>query len=167
MRSALYVVDTPAPGRLATMAHPRGGDWLADECAGLADAGVDLLVSALTDPELRELSLVGEADAVRAAGVDFIRCPIPDVSLPPSLPGELALSARLTEQVLAGRFVVTHCRAGIGRSSMLAGTVLLRLGVPPAEAWQLIAAARGLSVPDNEAQERWLYDFAEVLADHH
>ena len=57
MRSALYVVDTPAPGRLATMAHPRGGDWLEDECAGLADAGVDLLVSALTDSELQELSL--------------------------------------------------------------------------------------------------------------
>jgi protein-tyrosine phosphatase len=73
---------------------------------------------------------------------------------------ELALSQRLADEVRAGRFVVTHCRAGIGRSSMLAGATLVRLGVPAPEAWKLIRAARGLPVPDNGEQERWLYDFA-------
>ena len=40
------------PGRLSTMARPRGGDWLADEMAALRRRGVDVLVCALTDPEL-------------------------------------------------------------------------------------------------------------------
>ena len=31
MRPALHVITWPGPGRLATMAHPRGGPWLADE----------------------------------------------------------------------------------------------------------------------------------------
>lgn len=181
MRPALYVIDMApvdpdgappegdrpaglAAGRLATMAHPRGGDWLGEEMSGLAGAGVELLVSALTDGELAELRLTGEAGAARAAGLDFVRYPIPDVSLPPLMAAELALSARLAEEVRAGRFVVTHCRAGIGRSSMLAGTVLVRLGLTPSQAWQRIRAARGLPVPDNSAQERWLYDFATALA---
>jgi protein-tyrosine phosphatase len=164
MRSPLYVVDTPVAGRLATMAHPRGGDWLEDECAGLAEAGVDLLVSALTDDELKELSLTREADAVHAAGLRFVRYPIPDVTLPPSMPEELRLSAELAAQVEDGKFVVTHCRAGIGRSSMLAGAVLVRLGVSPDEAWARIRQARGLPVPDNYEQERWLFTFAEALA---
>jgi protein-tyrosine phosphatase len=147
------------------MAHPRGGDWLDDEMSGLADAGVDVLVSALTDSELAELSLTRETAAARAAGLEFIRYPIPDVTLPPSMPDELELSARLTKEVQAGRFVVTHCRAGIGRSSMLAGTVLVRLGVAPGQAWALIREARGLPVPDNEQQEHWLYEFAEALGE--
>ncbi len=163
MRSALYVVDSPTAGRLATMAHPRGGDWLAGEMTALADAGVNLLVSALTDDELAESGLVGEAAAARAAGLDFIRYPIQDVSLPPSFPSELALTARLADEVRAGRFVVVHCWAGIGRSSMLVGAVLVRLGAEPADAWELIRQARGRSVPDSTPQERWLYDFAEIL----
>ncbi len=164
MRSALYVVDTPAAGRLATMAHPHGGDLLAGDLGGLADAGVDLLVSALTDSELRELSLVGEEEQARAAGLGFLRYPIPDLSLPPSLPDELRLSAELARQVRAGRFVVTHCRAGIGRSSMLVGAVLVRLGLAPGQAWQRIRDARGLPVPDSPTQERWLHTFADALA---
>jgi protein-tyrosine phosphatase len=146
------------------MARPRGGDWLTDELTGLADAGVDLLVSALTDGELAELELRDEAKLARAAGLDFVRYPIPDVSLPPDLPAELALTAQLADEVRAGAFVVIHCRAGIGRSSMLVGAVLVRLGVPPDDAWELIRDARGLRVPDNFEQERWLYRFADALA---
>jgi protein-tyrosine phosphatase len=146
------------------MAHPRGGHGLADDCAGLAEAGVDLLVSALTDDEMRELSLTHEPDAVHAAGLRFVRYPIPDVSLPPSMPEELALSAELAAEVADGRFVVTHCRAGIGRSSMLAGAILVRLGVSPDDAWKLIRQARGLPVPDNAEQQNWLYEFADALA---
>lgn len=46
-----------------TMARPRGGDWLVDEMAGLREAGVDVLVSALCDDEYALLDLSAEADA--------------------------------------------------------------------------------------------------------
>jgi protein-tyrosine phosphatase len=165
MYSALYVIETGTPGRLATMAHPRGGGWLDDEMAGLREAGVDVLVSALRPDEYQLLDLVGEPAAAREAGLDFVAFPVPDMDIPEALPPALDLTARLAGEVRAGRFVVAHCRAGIGRCSMLAGATLIRLGATPAEAWQRIRRARGLPVPDNARQEDWLYRFAEALRD--
>ncbi|HEX6871173.1 MAG TPA: tyrosine protein phosphatase [Micromonosporaceae bacterium] len=161
-RANLYLIDTPAPGRLATMARPRGGDRLAEEMAGLREAGVDVLVSALCTDECQLLDLVAEADAARAAGLDFVGFPFLDGTAPTAEMAEAVgrLADQLTEELRQGRFVVTHCRAGIGRSSILAGTVLVRLGLSPAEAWTRIRAARGLPVPDNLAQELWLHAFA-------
>jgi hypothetical protein len=49
------------------MARPRGGEWLADELGSLWHVGVDVLVCALTDPELRELGLTAEAAASHTA----------------------------------------------------------------------------------------------------
>jgi protein-tyrosine phosphatase len=158
----LHLVDRPGPGRLATMAHPPGGPRLPGAMAALAAAGAQLLVSALCDDEVAELELAGAAAAAAAAGLELIRFPIVDCGVPE--PGAGPAVARLADQ-LAGelrrdRFVVTHCWAGIGRSSLLAGAALVRLGVPPGQAWELIRTARGRPVPDNPAQEAWLYRFA-------
>jgi protein-tyrosine phosphatase len=165
MRSTLYVIDTGNDGKLATMARPYGGGRLDDDLAGLREAGVDVLVSALTEDEYQELDLVGEPAAAREAGLRFLQFPILDAEIPDpdAMPAALDLTAALADEVGAGRFVVTHCRAGIGRCSMLAGATLIRLGHSPREAWQRIRAARGLAVPDNARQEQWLYDFAAAL----
>ena len=162
MRATLYVIDTPAPGRLATMARPRGGDRLADNMAALRASGVDVLVSALCLDERKQLELLADADQARAAGLEFVSFPIVDRDVPTDAVTAEAgrLADRLAGDVRAGRFVVTHCWAGIGRSSILAGTVLLRLGLTPTEAWVRIRAARGLPVPDNPIQEAWLHTFA-------
>lgn len=159
---ALHVLDWPGPGRLATMAHPPGGDQLPAAIAGLAAAGAQMLVSALCDDEVAELELAGLPAAVAAAGLELVRFPIVDCGVPG--PGErvatLGLVDRLAGELRRGRFVVTHCRAGIGRSSLLAGAALVRLGVPAGPAWELIRAARGRPVPDNPEQEAWLYALA-------
>lgn len=156
---SLYEVDWAGPGRLATMAHPPGGEALPEAMACLAGAGVNLLVSALCEDEVALLSLAEQAVAASAAGVEFVNLPIVDrgVPEPAAMPAVRTLADRLAGEVRAGRFVVTHCWAGIGRSSMLAGATLVRLGADPAQAWQLIRAARGLPVPDNPAQEAWLH----------
>lgn len=157
--SPLFEILWPGPGRLATMARPRGGDWLPAELAALAAVGVQVLVSALCDDELERLDLTGQPAAAAAAGLDLIRFPIVDHTAPEpaDLPAAVALADRIAAQMRAGRFVVTHCLAGIGRSSMLAGAALVRLGVSPADAWGLIRRARGYPVPDNPDQESWLY----------
>jgi len=170
MRPALHVIAWPGPGRLATMAHPRGGPMLADEMAGLARAGVDVFVSALTWDEDQRLGLTEVAAAASAAGIEFLSFPIADRGVPQAqdladrLAGEdtdvVALGVRLAAHVRAGRFVVTQCFAGIGRSTLLACATLVMLGVGPERALQMVAAARGLPVPDTEAQRDWLYEFA-------
>jgi protein-tyrosine phosphatase len=162
---SLYELRYDGPGRLATMAHPPGGAGLAEAMAGLADAGVDVLVSALREDEMALLELTGERAAAEAAGIEFVNLPILDNSVPEPSDGPAVrrLADRLAEQLRADRFVVTHCRAGIGRCSMLAGATLVRgFGVDPARVWELIRAARGYPVPDNTEQEAWLYRAASL-----
>ncbi|MEV8418229.1 hypothetical protein AB0P45_32215 [Streptomyces niveus] len=82
MRPTLFTIDLPGPGRLSTMAKPRGGDWLDDEMRGPREAGVDVLVCALTGPERDELGLSDEERAATAAGLRFVSVPIPDRTVP-------------------------------------------------------------------------------------
>lgn len=156
---SLYEVDWSGPGRLATMAHPPGGEALPAAMASLADAGVDTLVSALCEDEVAMLALAGQPDAASRAGIGYVNLPIIDrgVPEPAAMPAVRKLADRLAGEVRDGRFVVTHCWAGIGRSSMLAGAALVRLGADPAQAWDVIRAARGFPVPDNPEQEAWLH----------
>lgn len=159
MRPALYTVAREGAGRLSTMARPRGGDWLSDELRALRAAGVDILVCALPEAERDELELADEADVARAAGLEFLAIPIADRGVPhaeavvPVL-GELAVRLR------SGAHVVTHCRFGIGRASLLTVAVLVLDGIAADDAWRRVAAARGLDVPDTEEQRRWVDQLA-------
>ncbi|MGA5817555.1 tyrosine protein phosphatase [Kitasatospora sp. NPDC094028] len=161
MRPALFTIDLPGPGRVSTMARPRGRDWLEDEMAALSGHGVDILVCALTDPELDELGLTGEPQAAAAAGLRFVAIPIPDRTVPdraailPTLHG-------LAEQLRSGAHIVTHCRAGIGRSSLLAAALLILNGADPDTAWARIERARGLAVPDTAEQRQWTLELPGV-----
>jgi len=160
MNQTLFEIERAGPGRLATMARPRGGDWLADEMAGLRTQGVDALVCALTDSELVELRLTAEPELARQAGLTYISFPIPDRDAPAADAPVTDLVADLEAHMAAGQFVVVHCRAGIGRSSLLAAAVMVREGLGPDDAWERISAARGFPVPDTEAQAIWLAWFA-------
>jgi protein-tyrosine phosphatase len=160
MNPILFEIERDGPGRLATMAAPRGGDWLADEMAGLRAKGVNVLVSALTDSELVELSLTSEPELAAQAGLTFVSFPIPDRDAPAAVAPVTELVGDLEEHLAAGRFVVVHCRAGIGRSSLLAAAVMVREGLSPDDAWERISAARGFPVPDTEVQAIWLAWFA-------
>ena len=68
----------------------------------------------------------------------------------------------LRSRLSGGSSVVVHCHAGIGRSSTLAAAVLVYEGTTPGEAWDLIAAARGMAVPDTPAQREFIERLAGV-----
>jgi protein-tyrosine phosphatase len=155
----LFTIERSGPGRLSTMARPRGGGSLADELRDLAAAGVEVLVSLLTDGEIAELDLAGEGNAADAVGIDFRRLPTPDMHVP-ELTATLALAGLLLSRLRAGADIVVHCRAGVGRSSTLAAAVLVLGGLAPSDAWDRISAARGLRVPETAAQR----DFVDGLA---
>src|SRR5689334_15642611 len=82
MRPTLFTIDQPGPGRLSTMAKPRGGDWLADEMIALHAAGVDILVCALTTAERDKVDLSEEPQAAINAGLQFVSIPILDRNVP-------------------------------------------------------------------------------------
>ncbi|MFD5560771.1 protein-tyrosine phosphatase family protein [Kitasatospora griseola] len=154
MRPTLFTVERPGPGRLSTMARPRGGDWLPDELAALAAAGVTDLVSALTSTECAELGLTAEPELAVAAGLRFHSLPIPDYTTPSHTQVRPKLD-ELTGRLRAGGQLVFHCRAGIGRSSLLAVSVLILDGMDADTAWERLAHARGLPVPDTAEQRAW------------
>jgi protein-tyrosine phosphatase len=155
VRPTLYTVDRDGPGRLATMAKPRGDDWLDDELRALRHAGVDVLVCALPDAERREVGLAGEPAAVERAGLEFVAIPIADRSVP-DLDAALPRLHELVGRLHAGAQVVTHCRFGIGRASLLAAAVLVLEGVEADEAWRRLTRARGQRVPDTDQQRQWI-----------
>ena len=155
MRPTLYAIPLPTPvGRLSTMARPRGDDWLDDEMIGLREAGVDVLVSLQSDVERRELGLLDEGPAAQRAGMLFHHFPVPDFGVPDRSAFEPLLATLVTD-LSQGRHVAVHCRAGIGRSSVVAAAILVRLGAAPDAAWEAISAARGLSVPETDEQRAW------------
>ena len=155
MRPNLFRIPAPVPGVLSTMPRPRGGDWLDDELAALRGVDVRVLVSLLTTNEVRELELSGEANAAFRAGLRFYHHPIVDLGVPERAP-VVALVDQLVLRLKAGDHVVVHCRAGIGRSSLIAGAVLVKLGITPDTAWTTISAARGVEVPETDEQRAWL-----------
>lgn len=159
MKPTLYTIARVGPGRLSTMAKPRGGDWLEDELKALAFTGVSAVVCLLTDAELTELDLRGEAAAAEAAGVAFVAVPTTDRGLP-DRSVLAAVVPDLAARLERGDHVVAHCRYGIGRSSVVAAAVLVHEGVDPDEAWRLIETARGRPVPDTEEQRAFVASLA-------
>jgi predicted protein tyrosine phosphatase len=158
----LYWIEGVTPGRLAIFARPRGGDWLSDEAASWKRQGVNVLVSLLTPEEEAEFSLANEGELCRQAGIEFHAFPIGDRELPASRDESLALAHRLAESVREGKAVAIHCRAGIGRSTMLAASVLIALGETPERALERIAEARRGPVPDTPEQRQWILDLARA-----
>ena len=155
LRPTMYPIPVPSPGRLTTMPRPRGGDWLEDEMLALRRAGVDVLVCLLTSVESDELALSDEPAAASRAGMEFHAFPIVDLGVPDPEQVRPLLDI-LTSRLDDGEHVAVHCRAGIGRSSLIAAALLVRLGSPTEQAWQVIADARGVSVPETDEQRRWL-----------
>jgi protein-tyrosine phosphatase len=149
--------------RLAILARPRGHDWLPDDLRRLRRAGVDVIVSALTSPEVKELGLEGEAEEYAQSGLRFVSFPIADRPAPTSPTSFTALVDRLAEYSKNGKAIAIHCRAGIGRSSMIAACVLVKNGLSPDAAFQTIEEARGCPVPDTHEQRQWVELWASDL----
>ena len=162
MKPSLYWID--AQVGLATLPHPRGSDWLEDELKALYQAGIRVLVSLLTPPEVDDLALKEEPALCAARGIAFVSFPIPDREVPSSARLTWGLVRELDQKLKAGQGVGIHCRSGIGRASLLAACILVSRGEAPDAAFAQIAEARGRPVPDVEEQRAWVDRFAQSLA---
>lgn len=161
-KPAIYWVSRLERYRLALMPRPIGGEWLADEIAGWRDAGIDSVVSLLEQQEIHELELEKEELLCNALGIYFRSFPIQDRGTPSSIQDVSSLLGELYTELIAGRGVAIHCRAGIGRTGLITGCLLHVLGVPHHEIFPLLSQARGVPVPDTPEQETWLKHFVQT-----
>jgi protein-tyrosine phosphatase len=158
MTPELYWIPIEA-GHLAIMARPRAGEWLEDEISGWRREGVDVVVSLLEPSESHELELDDEAMLCVASEIEFVSFPVRDRGVPASVPATAKIVEVLSAKVRSGASVAIHCRAGIGRSSLLAACVLTKFGIELRKAFELIGKARGVNVPDTPEQEQWVAAF--------
>jgi protein-tyrosine phosphatase len=164
MKPTLYQVDGLSPYRLAVVARPRGGDWLCDEIRGLSFAGVDVLVSMLTDEEAQELGLANEPKECGVASIEFFNVPLRDRSVPANAMVFLRSVDALATAMKSGKFVAVHCRASIGRASVMAVSILARLGWNIEDAFEAVQSARGCVVPDTPEQRQWVIDHVPIAS---
>lgn len=155
-----YWVKTDTDAKLAIFPRPRGGDWLQDEVHALRREGTDIIVSMLTQDEVDELELANEKAASESVGIEFRSFPIPDRDIPSSTKPFAESVNSLHSQWQNGKNIAIHCRAGIGRSSLLLASILVRGGMSSREAFARISEARGYPVPDTEEQREWVERFA-------
>lgn len=158
MLSRIFSIGTFASGLIAIVGRPQS-DRLDDEIATWRDAGIRTIVSLLERAEAYELGLENEAVACANAGIAFVSFPIPDRGVPESMADASALCDSITACLQRGERVGIHCRSGIGRSAVIAACVLVRLNHQAETALEMIARARGVEVPDTEAQKEWICAF--------
>lgn len=156
LKATVYPIAGATRNRIAIVARPRGNDWLCDEITAFSREGIEILVSMLTDEEAEELGLNDESAECAAAGISFVNVAIPDRSVPSDTNAFLGSVEQLVARVRQGRYLAVHCRASIGRSTVLAASILVRLGWDAKTAFDAIEAARGCSVPDTPEQKQWV-----------
>lgn len=154
----LYWINQFADGNLATMAAPRLDEQFEGILLDWKNEGVDVVVSLIEEFEIPNLA-AAEGALCEELGMEFFSFPMRDKTVPEAGGRFAQLARRLADRIGSGKAVAIHCRAGIGRSTMLAASVLILLGVDAAHALDMIAVARGIEVPETEAQRQWVLSF--------
>jgi len=159
----IYSVAFSGGSKIGVMARPRGGDWLEDEIRSIRDQGFSVLVSLLTDAEQKELELEAEGDSCENVGLTFVRLPIEDMRVPALDEQTISVVAELREFRSTGNSIAIHCRAGIGRSPMIAACVMLSHSCNVTSAFHQLSAARGMKVPETPEQREWAVAYERLL----
>ena len=104
-----------------------------------------------------------EPGLCRANNMEFISLPIPDRGVPASMRETEEVVRCISAAIADRKAVAIHCRAGIGRSSLVAVCVLVLNGYDPDFAFATIAKVRGVEVPDTDLQRDWVSTFQATV----
>jgi hypothetical protein len=125
---------TLCPGRKGF--SQAGGRWERDLALDLEAVRAwrpDLVVALLEDHEYAPLGIASFRDDVLAAGLPWAFAPIPDGGVPGREfdAAWRTLGPRVRDILRADGRVLIHCRAGLGRTGMLAAALLAASGLEP------------------------------------
>jgi protein-tyrosine phosphatase len=95
----------------------------------------------------------------------YLRLPTTDHT-PPTLAQLRMGAAFIDEAIKAGKTVLVHCHAGVGRSTLLCTCSLVYAGMHVEEAWQTVKTHRPIAYL-NPRQAAALQEFAAVIAGEH
>lgn len=158
-----YVLPLGLSGELVLTPCPPAGAALARSMRELCERGVSAVLSLLPDDEAKALGVADEPEVAARFGLVFFSFPIDDRSVPSTPSTIVPLLEQLLDRLRNGENIAVHCRAGIGRTGLVACCVLVWTGCSPVEARDIAANARGLPVPETAEQ----CAFIEAVADLH
>lgn len=159
----IYKIESIGSGSLSVMAKPTSGEWIEEEFLAIAESGINKIVSLLEKRESIEVGLGEECTLTTKNGMEYISYPIPDRGLPNSVEQFATFTKQLYHETAGGLHTVIHCRAGIGRTGLVAAGVLLHCGFEPIKAFEHISKRRRVSVPDTQEQIDWLVTHCHVI----
>lgn len=160
----IYWIENEGAGRIAILARPQGDDALEGEIQGWRDAGIDVVVSMLTEADNLYLELSAEAELCRSNGLQFVSFPLEDFGVPASVDATLQLVRDLNDLLASGKNIGFHCHGCIGRAPLIASCVLMFSGKSAETAFELVSVARGYPIPEARAQAEWGKNFARELS---
>lgn len=158
MSKAPYRFDSLPLGRGQIGIGPlpgRGGD-LAGDLAQVAGFEPALVISVTGTDEMRDMGAQHLPDLLARAGIDWAHFPITDFGLPdaPTDARWQDISDQARGVLDKGGKVFVHCKAGLGRSGMVALRLMIENGEAPDVALARLRAARPGTV-ETPAQEGW------------
>jgi len=159
----IFSVACERDTKIAVMARPSGGGLLREDIRSIRDQGFSVVVSLLTDAEERELKLGEEARICKEMELIFERLSVPDLRVPALADGSVEFLAKLRKLHAAGKSIVVHCRAGIGRSPMIAACLMLSAKCNVHSAFRQLSSARGFTVPETPEQREWALAYEKLL----
>ena len=161
------------PGRLLAGEYPGAGSERAGRARirKLLNLGVGCFIDLTSVDELEPYEQWLPGPSARDS-VAYLRKPIRDHSLPERVEHTIEILDEIDAALAEGRIVYLHCRAGIGRTNLIAGCWLSRHGhVGDAaldrlnELWQASSrAASWPSVPETSAQVEYVREWREQVA---
>ena len=138
------VVDLPArvPGRLLLHSMPGRFEAIERVWHQVRTEAVGAIVCLAEEYEIR-LKSSKYAEALEAGTVPCSVLPfeIREGGVPENRDGFWALASDIANRLKSGEVVLIHCAGGVGRTAMLAITVLLALGAPMNEAESVVSRA--------------------------
>ena len=163
MRPVIYPISTIGAGQLSVMARPSGELDLEAELRGLRHQSVEHVVSLLEADEASDLGLADEGPLCSRLGLGFTGFPITDFDIPTRRENAIELVETLYGEIFSGAHVVIHCRAGIGRTGLIACALLVRDGLSPGEAMHKASFARGAPMPITGEQVEWVESLKGIV----
>lgn len=157
-----YRVATVGKGTIYAMPCPVAGQ-LENVLSELQAQGVNRVVSLLEPLEADKLGAGKEAELCQQMGLSYQNYPIRDFATAENQGKFVGFVDELYQLLLAGENIVVHCYAGIGRTGLTIGSILIRHGVPAKDAMDQMSDARGRNMPQTQEQYEYLIDFEEKV----
>jgi ADP-ribosyl-[dinitrogen reductase] hydrolase len=149
---------TRCPGTAYSFARAgTGGRGLAEDIEAIYAWGAKTVITLVEYQELQWLEVLDLGRLVGEAGMRWLHLPIVDCSAPNRAFEEIWDSVRpgVMSRLGAGERICIHCRAGLGRTGLVAGMILVECGVSPSLAIEMVRKVRPGSI-ETTAQERYL-----------